>query len=130
MATKKNNGIWALALLASAALVIWLILPSRWTDPVWYSIKFWVHSDQVHWTARPTDCDSAKGCHYKKTVVAYNGNGDPVAGDGVPICKHDIHHGSNVISYDAETWSQLPIGTPCPDKMVKNVEIKWTKVED
>jgi hypothetical protein len=117
----KNYALWAFAVLASI-LLMWFILPARWVDPVWYSAKYWVHTDHVHCTAKPADC---QGC--RKVVTAYNVDGQPVAGDGVPRCRHDLRIGRNVASYDGRTWAPLPLGTACPDLKVKNVEIRWTK---
>ena len=117
----KNQGLWAFMVLISI-LVIWFILPARWTDPMWYSAKYWVHTDQVDWAAKPADC---QGC--RKIVTAYNVDGQPVAGDGVPRCRHDLRIGRNVTSYDGRTWAPLPLGTSCPDLKVNHVEIRWTR---
>lgn len=122
MATKKARGLWAFVFLVGIVLVVWLILLARWTDPMWYSARYWVHTGQVHWTAKAADCS---GC--RKVVTAYNADGQPVGGDQVPRCKHDLHIGRNVITYDGRTWTPLPLGGSCPDLKVASVEIRWTK---
>ena len=126
MAAPKSRALSGIALLISLALVIWLFLPARWTDPLWYSAKYWVHADQIHCAAKPADCN---GCRVKKVVTAYNVDGQPVGGDQVPRCKHDLRIGRNIITYDGRTWAALPLGESCPDLKVSNVEITWTKVQ-
>jgi hypothetical protein len=118
---RKNHGLWVCIGLANA-LLVWFILPARWTDPMWYSAKYWVYPDRVHCAAKPAEC---QGC--RKVVTAYNVDGQPVAGDEVPRCRHDLRIGRNVVSNDGRTWAPLPLGTSCPDLKVKNVEIRWTK---
>jgi hypothetical protein len=125
----------AAILLAGAALVIGFILPERWSDPLWYSAKYWVGTGEVHWTAKPTDCDSrqpsdGRACHYKKAVTAYNLQGQPVAGDDVPRCRHDLRTGRNIVSYDGRSWAPLPLGGSCPDLTVKDVQVRWIKVDE
>jgi hypothetical protein len=126
MAARKSYGVWGLALLMAAALVTWFLLPARWTDPAWYSAKYWVHTAQVHCAAKPTDCN---GCRLKKVVTAYNVDGQPVGGDQVPRCKHDLRVGRNIVTYDGRTWEALPLGKSCPDLKVSDVEITWSKVQ-
>jgi hypothetical protein len=110
------------------------MLPERWTDTEWYSAKYWVPANEVHWTAKPTDCDGkqvssdGKGCHFQKNVIAYNAAGEPVAGDNVPRCKHDLKVGRNIITYDGRTWASLPLGKACPDLKATDVEVSWTKI--
>jgi hypothetical protein len=126
MAAGKNKALWAVASLAILALAIWLLVPARWSDPVWYSAKYWVHTAQVHCAAKPADCN---GCRLKKVVTAYNADGQAVGGDRVPRCKHDLRIGRNIITYDGRTWDALPLGRSCPDLKVSNVEITWTRVQ-
>ncbi len=107
MAQKKDDsslgGFIALIILA---LIVWFILPARWTDPLLYSTEYSVNANQVHWNAKPTDCDfihaplGDKACHYKKTVTAYNAAGYVVAGHDAPKYSHDTNTGKPIISYD------------------------------
>jgi hypothetical protein len=140
MATKNNDGSGCfVVVLALLGLFVWFfILPARWTDPIQYSMEYSINSDQVHWTPEPTDCDfihaplGAKGCHYKKTVTAYNAAGYAVAGDDAAKWGHDTNTGKPIISYDnGKTWAWLPADAPTtPDLTVKMVEIDWVKVTD
>ena len=141
--TTKNDGdawgcLWGLVILAALGWVIWYILPTSWTDPLLYSMEYSVNMDQVHRNPRPSDCDwghaplGDKGCHYKKTVAAYNAGGYLVAGDDAPRYSNDKNTGNPTISYDnGKTWSFLPEDAPrTPDLKVTRVEVGWVKVED
>jgi hypothetical protein len=84
---EKDLGDWAIWLLLSIAAlaVIWfLILPESWADPIWYGFKYDVGTDQVHVSAKPSNCDwnwapmGNKGCHYDRVVTAYGANGAPI----------------------------------------------------
>jgi hypothetical protein len=134
--TKKDFSFGTLINLIILALIAYVILPASWTDPFLYSTEYSINSDRVHRNNRPTDCDfmhaplGGKGCHYKKTVTAYNAVGNPVGGDGgVRYSKNTI--GNPIVSYDdGKTWQVLPADSPVPDLTVKTVEIDWIKVTD
>jgi hypothetical protein len=139
MVTKKNeSSLGGLVVLIVLALIVWFILPDRWTDPLWYSVKYSVNTDQVHWNARPTECDwghaplGDKGCQFKKTVNAFNAVGEVVGGDDAPKYGNDTKTGKPIISYDkGKTWAWLPVDAPAaPDLRIKRIEIDWAKVTD
>jgi hypothetical protein len=139
VATNKNEGsLGGFIVLIILALIIWFILPASWTDPILYSMEYSINSGQVHWNAKPTDCDfihaplGDKACHYKKTVTAYDAAGYVVAGDDAPKYGHDTNTGKPIISYDnGKSWNWLPTDAPAtPDLTVKRVEIDWVKVTD
>jgi hypothetical protein len=143
MATSKNldnvqGCLSGLVILGVLGLIAWFILPARWTNPILYGLKYGVNADQVHWNDEPTDCDwdhaplGSKGCHYKKTVSAYNADGRLVAGDDAPKYGRDVKTGRPIISYDeGKTWTLMPEDAPNPvDLTAKRVEIGWTKVTD
>jgi hypothetical protein len=134
--TKNEFSFGGLISVIILGLIVWLILPASWTDPFLYSTEYQINSDQVHWNNKPSDCDfmhaplGDKGCHYKKTVTAYNAAEYPVAGDNAP--KYDKNtNGNPIISYDdGKTWQVWPADTPVPDSKVKSVEIDWVRVAD
>ena len=142
MATQTSNTsssafFGCLFSLVALGLVVWWILPSRWTNPLLYSIEYGVSTSQVQWNDQPSDCDFSraplgyKGCHYKKSVSGFNAAGNIVSGDNAPIYSHDKNTGKPIISNDSgKTWDWLPEGTPFPDSKVTRVEIWWTKVEE
>ena len=125
------------AVLAIICVIVWTLLPDSWTDKTKYSMEYSISSDQVQRSDRPTDCDwdhaplGGKGCHYKKTVSAYNSKGELVAGDDAPIYGNDGSTGRPIVSYDnRKTWQWLREGQSLPDLGVKEVEIVWSKVEE
>jgi hypothetical protein len=143
MATSKNlviaqGCLSGLVMLGVLGLIVWLILPVRWTDPIFYGLRYGINPDKVHRSDEPTDCDwghaplGSKGCHYKKTVRAYNAAGSVVAGDDVPKYSLDAKT-RPIISYDeGKTWALMPQDpyNPVDDPKVKSVEIGWTRVTD
>jgi len=134
--TKKDFSLSGLIGWIVFAVIVWFTLPASWTDPFVYSTEYSINSDQVHRNNKPSDCDfmhaplGDKGCHYKKTVTAYNAAEYPVAGDNAP--KYDKNtYGNPIISYDdGKTWQVWPADTPVPDSKVKSVEIDWVRVAD
>jgi rubredoxin len=132
--TKNDFSFGSLIFVIILGLIVWLILPVRWTDPFLYSTEYQINGDQVHRNNKPSDCDfmfaplGDKGCHYKKTVTAYNAAGNAVAGDDAPRYSNNTY-GNPIISYDdGKTWQVLD--SPAPDLKVKSVEIDWVKVTD
>jgi hypothetical protein len=129
---------WFFVIFILPALIIWFILPNRWTDLIVYSTVYSVSTRQVHWNDKPTDCDwghaplGDKGCHYKKSVTAYNAAGNVVAGDDAPTYGKDTKTGKPIISYDnGKTWTWLPEDAPtASDLQVKSVDIGWIKVTE
>src|SRR5262249_8320141 len=129
-------GVGVLALIA---WFVWILLPDNWTAKIRYSVEYSVSTDHVHWSNPPTNCDWSraplgdKGCHYRKTVSAYNSKGDLVGGEdpsenSAPIYSTDVQSGRPIVSYDnRKTWDWLPAGQPIPDRHVQRVEIGWTR---
>jgi hypothetical protein len=136
--TKNEFPLGGLIGVSIFALIVWFVLPTSWTDPFLYSTEYTITTEQVHWNTKPADCDwghaplGDKGCHFKKTVTAFNAAGEVVGGDDAPTYGNDTKTGKPIISYDkGKTWAWLPEDAPkIPDLKVKSVEIGWNKVED
>jgi hypothetical protein len=131
MATENNLGCWVPITLAA---IVWFFLPASWFWHLWYSVEYSVATDQVDWKAKPSDCDwgraplGEKGCHYEKTVTAFNAAGDVVGGEDAPTYGTDAQTGKPTISYDkGKTWAWAHTA---PDLTVKRVQIGWVKMTD
>jgi hypothetical protein len=131
--TSLADTFWGLVVLGVLGLIVWGVLPDRWTDKIKYSMEYSVDTAQVHWNNKPTDCDwshaplGEKDCRYKKTVSAYNAAGYLVGGDDAPKYAKNVY-GNTIVSYDeGKTWSVVPDN---PDLKIKSIEIGWTKVAD
>jgi hypothetical protein len=116
------------------ALIVYVILPASWTDPILYSTVYQINSDQVHRSDRPTDCDfmhaplGNKDCHYKKLVTAYNSVGNVVGGDNAPKYATNAENNTIVTYDDGKTWQLL--GASRPDSRVAKVEVYWVRVTE
>jgi hypothetical protein len=72
-----------------------------------------------------------KGCHYEKTVTAYNAAGIPIGGDDAITYGRDDKTGKPTFSLDGgKTWDWLPPDAPAPDRKVVKVQVGWKKVAD
>ncbi len=126
----------ALGVLGAFGVLIWLMLPDSWTDPLKYAVIYGVKYGHVHINSEPKDCDfihaplGDKGCHYKKTVHGYNSRGDLVAGNDAP--KFGTSEGGKpIVSYDdGKSWQWMPDGGNTPDTNVDKVDIDWVKIKE
>jgi hypothetical protein len=108
--TKLDLPFSTLINLIILVLVVYVILPPSWTDPLLYETEYQIAKNQVHWHYRPTDCDfmhapvGNNGCSYKKIVTAYNAAGEAVEGDNAPKYATNTHGDITVSHDDGKTW--------------------------
>ena len=123
------------------AVVVVLILSSFWFDKLtyraWYSFAYGCAYKKVTVVKRPADCDflyapiGDKDCHYKKVIMAYNTQGQLVAGTNVRMstCNNTTTGvtGKPCISFDnGKTWDW----TDVTDRAPASVEISWERQPD
>jgi hypothetical protein len=102
--------------------------------PVFYGLQYSVPTEAVEWKPKPSDCDflhapiGGKGCHYEKTVRAFNAAGQPIGGDDAITFGRDDKTGKQIVSFDGgKTWDWLPAEAN-PDVKVTRVVVGWKKV--
>ena len=137
--SNQSGSAGCLVSIAVLGVIGWSLTPSKWIDPLWYATRYNISTDQVHRSNKPTDCDwgraplGEKGCHYEKTVAAYNAQGWLLDGDGAPLFSHEAKTGKPIVSYDGgKTWDWPAVdanGNPVSvDLRVKTVEVAWRKI--
>jgi hypothetical protein len=122
------------AIIAAFIVVLYILLPQRWTGPWRYAHQFNVPTSHVHWKDKPAFCDyflspmGDKSCHYNPSIAAYNSAGELVAGDGAPLFRDDPGTGKSVVSFDrGNSWHARGRDTSLA---VTLVIVNWIKVEN
>ena len=121
------------AFVFAAAIAAYFLIPTSWTNAVWYGVQYQVNFGDVLTEDKPKDCDfmhaplGDKGCSYKAHVKAYNARGILVAGEDAPKYARDNKTGRTIWSSDGgKTWNWYG-ADDLPDTKVASVAVFWLK---